>query len=1664
MSMPSRSAKEIFLQALELVTIAAREEYLDTQCGSDADLRREVEELLRHQGNVGAFLESPPTAVAESSVQLRTLAPPVASLEFLSPTSRGDSLGRLGHYEILEIVGSGGMGIVLKAFDERLQRIVAIKAMNPALAASGTGRQRFVREAQAAAAVNHDNVVDIYAVEEAGLVPYLVMEYIAGISLEQKLKQQGCLAVKEILRIGLQTADGLAAAHRQGLVHRDVKPANILLENGVERVKITDFGLARAADDVSVTQTGVIAGTPAYMSPEQARGEGVDHRSDLFSLGSVLYSLCTGEAPFRCSTSLGMLKQVCEEAPHPIRDLNAEIPDWLCAVVDKLHAKLPAERFQSAAELAETLGRYLAHLQQPAIPFPTTMPLTAGPEKLSLASIGSRWRVARRRWMIAAVAALMIAGVTLSLTDASGITHLAATVIRIFTPDGTLVVETDDPGVKVTIEGDGGLVIAGAGPQEVRVLPGNYQVQATKDGKPVKVDHELVTISRGGRQVVRVSLESRVIPAAHPETRYGAWTSLFNEKDLTGWQTEEAPPQWVVHDKTLVSGGPPGYLFSNRSDYRDFHLRAQVRINSGGNSGILIRTTANSGSECPGYEAQICADVTGQIKTGSIFKGLQWQPVQTFDRTPVPAGSWFDLEVIARGPTIVVKVNDAITAEYSDPEFTHKSGRIALQHYTKHTRAEFRKIEIREEEGSPAIVPFDAVTAKALQEACAERLGVPVEFENFIGMKLRLIPPGEFMMGTPKDTIKQLVESAGALAAEHELVAVAEEGEPRRVRLTNPIYLGQFEVTRGQFRQFVNATGYQTQVERSNLGGWSNYGGKWVRRPEHVWSKPGEWQASDDEPVCHVTWHDAEAFCQWLGKAEGREYALPSEAQWEFASRAGTTGLTYARYGETRGSTAWTNELIGPYDPARHSPQPGGRKLPNAFGLYDMLGNVWEPCSDWYAPGPEQPDLRIDPTGPAQGTLRVIRGGAWYRSGRIFARTGGRQYTTSDASDAGIGFRVAIVGDLSPIAARVKSTIATPQLVTERDAFVLLGANGVAERRFATLAEAVKVAGDGDTIEIRGDGPFLTNTVEIRRPLTIRAGKGFRPVLKRNPLDEEKQALLTTNSALVVEGLELQDLDNNPQRQRKRAFLESFGAPLLAANCRFVSAWATNMANGSPRVELRNCEVLCSWNMAAMMAWVDPPSQGKLRVQNCVSPNWGAFLMPSQSDLNDIEIEFLGNSFAQHLLLSCFSGGELWNDGTKPRPFRVKAENNVLRTRSIFRIEMNKYRTDLASWPLNRVEGLANSILDWQGEHNLYLPTSGYELWSHTEGTQRFGQTERSRAEWRKVWGAKDANGLEGDIRFQGGPLQQRVLATPYLITPPDFRLAADSAGKGAGRDGKDLGADVDLIGPGAAYERWQRTTDYHQWLQETQQMTTAEAARRDPNVASREIAKWQGEWEHADYGRLVVRGNRYSLRSVEGPEVICTIQVLEVTDEASHVLLTHTEPDGKVRTAQAIVRLEGDTLHNCSTIGSIRPTEFKNKPGYLYTQWKRVIQQPTGAEAAKAEPEAAARELAKWQGQWEHADYGKLVIQGERWSSHPKNGLEVVSMIKIMEVADDMTHVVLLSGAVDGKVRTIQTILRVDGNTLHNCGTIGSVRPTEFANKPGFIYTLWKRVSSPSQ
>jgi WD40 repeat protein len=424
-------AEVVFFAALEKGTPAERAAYLDEACAGDEALRRRVEALLAAHPQVGQFLERP-VVQFEGLAAIGGLDDAGAEpLAFLSSSDRPGSLGRLGHYEVLEVLGQGGFATVVRAFDELLQRVVAIKALSAQLAVTSPARKRFLREARAAAAIRDDDVVQIYAVEEQPR-PYLVMEYIPGQTLQQKLDATGPLETSEMVRLAAQIARGLAAAHAQGLIHRDIKPSNILLEQGTEtKAKLTDFGLARAADDASLTQSGVIAGTPLYMAPEQARGEPIDHRADLFSLGSVFYVMLTGRPPFRARSAVAVLKRVCEDRPRPIGEIIPEAPVWLCDLIGKLHAKKPEERFQTAQEVADLLAQ------------PPVGDGTKGwwrPGWRSPAPRPQRWK-----GLVAAVLLLAV-GLALGLT-AKRLTNLAATLLGLKGGEPASEVKVEDPSV-----------------------------------------------------------------------------------------------------------------------------------------------------------------------------------------------------------------------------------------------------------------------------------------------------------------------------------------------------------------------------------------------------------------------------------------------------------------------------------------------------------------------------------------------------------------------------------------------------------------------------------------------------------------------------------------------------------------------------------------------------------------------------------------------------------------------------------------------------------------------------------------------------------------------------------------------------------------------------------------------------------------------------------------------------------------------------------------------------------------------------------------------------------------------------------------------------------------------------------------------------------------
>ena len=276
----------------------------------------------------------------------------------LEPIDGDEFLGTLGDYQVIEVIGQGGMGVVFKARDPGLDRIVAIKTLLPAAQSNPKARERFRREAKNAAAVNHANVVTIHSVEVHNDMPFIVMEFVNGRSLQHDL-ESASLTELECLRISLQIAKALGSAHEQGLIHRDIKPANVLLINGIPRVKVTDFGLARAANDASITNPDAIAGTPNYMSPEQADAGAVDGQSDMFSLGCVMYRMFTGELAFSGESPLSVIRKVCDHDPISPRQLNADLPPWISDLILRLLSKDLAKR-PTANNLVQLLERQLS--------------------------------------------------------------------------------------------------------------------------------------------------------------------------------------------------------------------------------------------------------------------------------------------------------------------------------------------------------------------------------------------------------------------------------------------------------------------------------------------------------------------------------------------------------------------------------------------------------------------------------------------------------------------------------------------------------------------------------------------------------------------------------------------------------------------------------------------------------------------------------------------------------------------------------------------------------------------------------------------------------------------------------------------------------------------------------------------------------------------------------------------------------------------------------------------------------------------------------------------------------------------------------------------------------------------------------------------------------
>jgi serine/threonine protein kinase len=379
-------------------------------------------------------------------------APPSspASFDFLDAPENDRYLGSLDRFQFVELVGKGGMGMVFRAVDACLQRTVAVKILDPQYSKNELAQTRFCREARAAAGVTHENVVTIHHVEhdETKDISYIVMQFVKGRSLQELLDSENPITIREAVRIAAAIAAGLAAAHSNGLIHRDIKPGNILIEQTTGRVLLTDFGLARLNEDVKITQTGYVAGTPLYMSPEQARGDTLDFHTDMFSLGGVLYAMLTGMPPFQGSSPFVVLKHVTDRRHRPIHDSNPDVPSGVAEIVDRLLEKEPRHRYDSAAEVAALLNNELIKLPAEAVVVPRK-PRSS----ISIPRYVRSWWRRYSSTALFALLALLLVGLVSEAFQWTGFTRLGQRGLPpqyLVSADGAEIVPENDPSLVET--------------------------------------------------------------------------------------------------------------------------------------------------------------------------------------------------------------------------------------------------------------------------------------------------------------------------------------------------------------------------------------------------------------------------------------------------------------------------------------------------------------------------------------------------------------------------------------------------------------------------------------------------------------------------------------------------------------------------------------------------------------------------------------------------------------------------------------------------------------------------------------------------------------------------------------------------------------------------------------------------------------------------------------------------------------------------------------------------------------------------------------------------------------------------------------------------------------------------------------------------------------
>jgi formylglycine-generating enzyme required for sulfatase activity/predicted Ser/Thr protein kinase len=901
--------------------------------------------------------------------------------DFLAPPQSADELGRLGGFRILKILGHGGMGVVFQGEDPKLGRKVAIKAMLPHLAGSKSSQERFLREAKAAATLEHDHIVPILQVGEDRGAPFIVMPFLQGEPLDKYLQREQCPSLAEVLRIGRQTAQGLAAAHKKGLVHRDIKPANIWLEAETERVKILDFGLARAAADTSqLTQSGAIIGTPAYMAPEQGAGKKVDHRCDLFSFGCVLYRMCTGQMPFKGDDAVSTLVAVALEEPKAPVEIDPEVPAALSELVMRLLAKKPQDRPESAQAVVEAIQEIEADAGATAVPRDT---------KTQKVKSAGKTRTEAGRTQLAGKASKRPPWLWLGIGGAAACGLILAAILIFWqTPHGLVKIESDDPSIEIVFD-KSGPTIKGADKEPIRLRAGEHGILVKRGDFSFETDK--ILIEKGKTITLKFELLPGKIQLVHDGKVIGS-TDIPLAKTFTnslGMEFALVPKgkSWlggffgkpgdreveITHDFYLgkyevtqeewekVTGDSPSF-FSRTGrgkevvkDVSDDDLKrfpveqvswdaAQAfvkRLNDRAKeTGWVYRLPKEAEWEyaCrggPGDKIDSSFDYYFEKPTKKLlpeqanFGTKRTCKVGSYQPNPL---GLFDMHGnVWEWCEDLYDPKDAVKASFR----AARGGGWDLT--PAHCRASYR-IAFRQSNGYGysglriARVPAGKEIVKVVTPGETKPpVGTPLPpaFKNDLGMEFVLVPKGKSWLG------------GGA-------------GIPgtKEVEIAHDFYLGKYEVTQEEWEKI---TGTDPSSFKAVAG-----------------------VAKEDEkrfPVEQVSWEDAQAFIKQVNervKEAAWVYRLPTEAEWEYACRGGPM--------KDKSDSAFDFYLAKPanqllpgqanFDHAKGLKRTCkvGSYPPNRLGLHDMHGNVEEWCAD------ESPGDAKDPKAASE---RVERGGSW---------------------------------------------------------------------------------------------------------------------------------------------------------------------------------------------------------------------------------------------------------------------------------------------------------------------------------------------------------------------------------------------------------------------------------------------------------------------------------------------------------------------------------------------------------------------------------------------------------------------------------------------------------------------------------------------------------------